>query len=109
MIGAGGNIRRIYQNTNTLLGRDGDRSLPEDATQATLVARFQISFSEKIDALCCNMIQPPIDDVATNMTALLVCFEAASPTDVKNILSSAAKSCELYPLPTSHRCLLLHE
>ena len=48
---------------------------------------------------CCSMNQPPVDDVATNTTALLVRFEAASPTDVKNvILISAAKSCELDPL-----------
>ena len=99
MIGAGGNIRRIYQIANTLFGRDGDRPLPEDATQAMLAAIFQISFSEKIDAFCCSMNQPPVDDVATNTTALLVRFEAASPTDVKNvILISAAKSCELDPL-----------
>ena len=42
------------------------------------------------------MTQSPIDDVAKNMTALLVCFEVASPTDVKNIIV-----CELNPLPTS--------
>ena len=36
------------------------------------------------------------------MTTLLVCFEAATPTYVKNIiLASAAKLCELDPLPTS--------
>ena len=66
------------------------------ATQASLAARFQISFSKKIHALCCNTTQPPIDDVAKNITALLVCFEVASPTDVKNIIL-----CELDPLPTS--------
>ena len=86
MIGAGGNIRRIYQIANTLLGRDGGRPLLEDAAQASLAARVQISFFEKIDALGCNMTYPPINDVTTNMIALLVCSEVTSPTHTKNII-----------------------
>lgn len=102
MTSAGGNIRRVYQIANTLLGRAGDRPLPEDATQATVAAKFQKSFSEKIDALRRNMTQSSTEDVVTNVAARLVCFEAASPADVKNIiLASATKSCELDPLPTS--------
>ena len=63
---------------------------------------FQKSFTEKIDALRRNMTQSSTEDAATNVAARLLCFEAASPADVKNIiLASATKSCELEPLPTS--------
>ena len=71
---AGGNIRRVYQIANTLLGRAGDRPLPEDATQATMAAKFQESFTEKIDALRRNMIQSSTEDAATNVAASLLCF-----------------------------------
>ena len=48
-----------------------------------------------------NMTQSSTEDVATNVTIHLLCFEAASPADVKNIiLASATKSCELDLLPT---------
>ena len=102
MTSAGGNTRRVYQIANTLLGRAGDRLLSEDATQATMAAKFQKSFMEKIDALRCNMTQSSTEDAATNVATSLLCFEAASPADVKNIiLASATKLCELDPLPTS--------
>ena len=97
MTSAGGDIRRVYQIANTL-----HTTLPEDATQATMAAKFQKSLTEKIDALRCNMTQSSTEDAATNVAARLLCFEAASPADVKNIiLASATKSCELDPLPTS--------
>ena len=102
IINAGGNIRRVYQIANTLLGRAGDRPLPEDATQATMAAKFQKSFTEKIDALRRNMTKSSTEDATTNVAARLLCFEAALPADVKNIiLASATKSRELDPLPTS--------
>ena len=97
MTSAGGNIRRIYQIANTL-----HSTLPEDATQATMAAKFQKSLTEKIDALRRNMTQSSTEDAATNVAASLLCFEAVSPADVKNIiLASATKSCDLDPLPTS--------
>ena len=83
---AGGNIRRVYQIANTLLGQAGDRPLPEDATQATMAAKFQESFTEKIDALRRNMTQSSTEDAATDVAASLLCLEAASPADVKNII-----------------------
>ena len=102
MTSVGGNIRRVYQIANTRLDRVGDRPLPEDATQATMAAKFKKSFTEKIDALRRNMTQSSTEDAATNVAARLLCFEGASPADVKNIiLASATKSCELDPLPTS--------
>ena len=102
MTSAGGNIRRVYQIANTLLGRAGDRPLPEDVTQATMAAKSQKSFTEKIDALRRNMTQSSTEDAATNVAARLLCFEDASPADVNNIiLASATKSHELDPLPTS--------
>ena len=85
MTSAGGNIRRVYQIANTLLGRAGNRPLPEDATQATMSAKFQKSFTEKIDALRRNVTQSSTEDAATNAAARLLCFEAASPADAKNI------------------------
>ena len=102
MTSTDGNIQRVYQIANMLLGRAGDRPLHEDATQATMAVKFQKSFTEKIDALHRNMTQSSTEDAATNVAAHLLCFEAASPADVKNIiLASATKSCELDPLPTS--------
>ena len=54
------------------------------------------------DALCCKRSQQPADDRSTEVTARLHVFEPASPSDVKRIvMSSAAKSCVLDPLPTS--------
>ena len=51
---------------------------------------------------CCRRSQQPSDDMATEATARLHVFEPASPSDVKRIvMTSAAKSCELDPLPTS--------
>ena len=70
--------------------------------QKTLANRFQRSFSEKIDALLCNLFRQPVDELSTDVTSPLMCFEAASPTDVKRmVLASAAKSYELDPLPSS--------
>ena len=57
--------------------------------------KFQKSFTE-------IMTQSSTEVAATNVAARLLCSEAASPADVKNIiLASATKSCELDPLPTS--------
>ena len=97
-------MRSIYKISNALLGRDVDKPLPEgsDTTHAALATRFQRSFTEKVDALCCKRSQQPSDDMATEATARLHVFEPASPSDVKRIvMTSAAKSCELDPLPTS--------
>ena len=96
-------------NVHNLLGNwyefvDVDKPLPEgsDTTHAALATRFQRSFTEKVDALCCKRSQQPSDDMATEATARLHVFEPASPSDVKRIvMASAAKSCELDPLPTS--------
>ena len=99
-------MHSIYKISNALLGRDVDKPLPEgsDTTHAALATRFQRSFTEKVDALCCKRSQQPSDDMATEATARLHVFEPASPSDVKRIvMTSAAKSCELDPLPTSLR------
>ena len=70
--------------------------------QKTLATRFQRSFSDKINALLCNLYRQPVDELSTDVTSPLMCFEAASPTDVKRmVLASAAKSYELDPLPSS--------
>ena len=101
---AGGNMRLIYKISNALLGRDVDKPLPEgsDTTHAELATRFQRSFTDKVYELCCKRSQQPADDRSTEVTARLHVFEPASPSDVKRIvMTSAAKSCELDPLPTS--------
>ena len=102
---AGGNMRSIYKISNALFGRDVDKTLPEglDTTHAELATRFQQqSFTDKVDALCCKRSQQPADDRAIETTARLHVFDPASPSDVKRIvMTSASKSCELDPLPTS--------
>ena len=98
---AGSNMQRIYKVSNTLLGQDGNWSFPEglNATDSALATRFQRSFSEKINTLLCNLSRQPVDELSTDVTSM--CFEVASPTDMKRIvLASAAKSCELGPLPS---------
>ena len=97
-------MRSIYKISNALLGRDVDKPLPEgsDTTHAELATRFQRSFTDKLDALRCKRSQQPADDRSTEVTARLQVFESASPSDVKRMMTSAAKSCELDPLPDSH-------
>ena len=97
-------MRSIYKILNALLGQDVDNPLPEgaDTTHAALATRFQRSFTDKVDALCRKRSQQPSDDRANEATARLRVFEPESPSDVKRIvMASAAKSCELDPLPTS--------
>ena len=97
-------MRSIYKISNALLGRDVDNPLPEgsDTTHAALASRFQRSFTDEVDALCCKRSQQPSDDMATDATARLHVIEPASPSDVKRIvMTSPAKSCELDQLPTS--------
>ena len=103
----GGSARVPHQCVQPSLSRSSSPSrsiLPEgsDTTHAELSTRFQQSFTDKLDALCCKRSQQPADDRSTEVTARLQVFESASPSDVKRIvMTSAAKSCELDPLPTS--------
>ena len=81
-------MRSIYKISNALLGRDVDKPLPEgsDTTHAALATRFQRSFTEKVDALCCTRSQQPSDDMATEATAHFIGRETDSDDICREIV-----------------------
>ena len=96
--------KQIFQNFNTILGKSRSSPLPSTFDSDDLPNVFSDYFTEKIRSIRKNF--PPPNPTACPDTSFagnpLLTFEPVTDEFVLKIFNSAsAKSCELYPIPTT--------
>jgi len=99
--------KQLFTLTNTLLGKSKTSSLPNNIPCSELPEKFSNFFNDKIETIRNNLDiastpDPLNDDHCCFRGVQFTSFDPVTEQTVKKIiLSSACKTCELDPLPTS--------